>query len=77
MKPFRILEDLNEKKSPSSAENESGKDRGDKTEETTWRYGPAAYWYDHLEPSKYIITQSSLDTKKTPKVLDKKKVYLK
>ena len=54
MKPFRILEDLNENKNPTAVE--SGKDKLVKPEETTWRYGPASFWYESLEPSKYIIT---------------------
>jgi len=53
MKPFKILEDLSENKSPSAVE--SSKDKFIKTEETTWRYGPASFWYESLEPSKYMI----------------------
>ncbi len=67
MRPFRILEDLSENKSPTAAD--AGKDKLTGPEETTWRYGPASFWYETFQPSEYIITPAKV-AKKPAEVTD-------
>jgi hypothetical protein len=31
--------------------------------ETTWRYGPASYWYEHNEPNAYLLTKPEAKVK--------------
>ena len=55
MKPFRILEETSD--SVSSEQNLGLSSDKKKDPDSTWRYGPASYWYDLTEPDQYIIKQ--------------------
>lgn len=53
MKPFRIIEETNDS---VSSEQVLGLNSDKKKDpDSTWRYGPASYWYDSIEPDQYII----------------------
>ena len=72
LKPFVIV--INENK--NAASNTDANQKQSNEEQTTWRFGPASYWYETNDPSTYIIApkEKSSEQKQAKLNGDKKKV---